>query len=74
MFLCSIRPQSSLESAGLLGLTEKRFLQITATDILSGTTEDREQKVPSLDEFEAELSVFKVSVSSHVSFCNSYNN
>jgi dynein heavy chain len=59
----SIRPQSSLESAGLLGLTEKRFLQSTGTDILSATTEDREQKVPSLDEFEAELSVFKVSLS-----------
>ena len=63
-FVCySIRQQSSLESAGVLGLAEKQFLQKAVTTFQLKATEYDEQKMPTLDDFEAKLSDYQVSIS-----------
>ena len=59
--------KSSIESAGLVGTAERPFL--TPKMASEGTT-----KVPSLDEFDAEIDIYKVyTILQKTPFCDNFN-
>lgn len=62
LFVCRASSTSSLNSAGLLGTAERTFLTP------KNQQEEVSSNIPSLDEFDAEIEIYRVCLISQIAF------